>query len=97
MIEMLKAALAGKWSGQSEWYVPAHWEWFYRIKAVICILLNREPTRNTPDVWANVAVTWTAGGVWDAPGEPTVHWGECIMVGHGFLSNWWCTYYQDSD
>lgn len=97
MIEMLKAVLTGKWSGDSEWYIPPRWEWFYRLKAAICVLLNREPDKNTP-VWMHIDVTYTAGGSYFSFYDSlTHHWGESIKVGYGIFSDWWCTYYQDED
>jgi hypothetical protein len=94
------AALKGKWSGDSNYFVSDHTAVFYRLKAVLCLLLNLEPRSK----WArdnflreHVIVTYTNGGSYYAPGEPTQHWFEAIAVGHGILSNWWATIYQDSN
>lgn len=77
-------------------YVRPHW--FYRLKAAICLLLYREPTRRSEyDLWSDsVVVTITDGGI--SPGTdsyPTTYWHEAILVGRG-IGNWWACVAQAS-
>lgn len=91
---MIKAVLTQKWSGQR--WPGSRWHVFYRLKAALCILLNREPAKDV-EVYEHVYVCWTDGGVSPGnPNHPTIYWSEAIVVGYGFWHNWWCTYYQDS-
>ncbi len=93
---MIKSVISGKWGGKSGYYIAPCWPPFYRFKALICILLNREPAPDL-DIYEHVHVTYTGGGSYAAPGEPTVHWFQAIVVGYGVFRNWWCTEYSDSD
>lgn len=94
----VRPALTGKWSGRSDYYIPAYMEWFYRIKAVICLLLdlNPPPGKSYYEL-PGLDLTYTAGGTFSSPGEPTIHWAEALYVGVGVFSNWWTCIYQDSD
>lgn len=66
---------------------------FYRLKATICLLLNRDPgdiydSRGLFESMVQVAVV--DSGV--SPGtdtHPTIYWCEYIAVGNGLFSNWW--------
>ncbi|MBA3867769.1 MAG: hypothetical protein H0X30_01295 [Anaerolineae bacterium] len=91
---MIKSILFGKWANR--WQVPLIWRLFYRLKALLCCIFNREPDVNVNFYdYTHVTLTYTNGGsAWSEFG--TNHWSEAIAVGGGIFRNWWCTYYQDS-
>lgn len=97
--ELIHASLFGKWNGSSERYIPRYSEWWYRLKAAVCLLLNlkcrgEEAQR---DYWENkVMITILRGGSGYVPGEPTYYWWEGIVVGHGLFCNWWAEYESES-
>lgn len=93
----LHAALFGAWSGDGEWYLTLRQRRFYRLKCALCLLLGREPDISLSCLGDHVTITYTRGGSFTSPGEPTTHWFEALVVGHGVLSNWWATTYSDSD
>lgn len=93
----IKSSIFGKWSGDSEYFVPRWQSTFYRLKAAICLALNRQPTKDINFYSENIVITYINGGSYYVPGEPTVYWSECIAVGHGLFKNWWAAIYSDSN
>jgi len=92
-------ALVGEWSPDWRERNAPFMRVFYRLKAALCLLLNREPSRRDEyDLWTySVIVTYTGGGM--SPGTvhgPEVHWCEAILVGRGVLRNWWACVAQAS-
>ena len=87
--------LTRPWSGHSDWYVSPRWALFYRLKAMLCCLLNRLPPDDA-NIYDHVHVVYTDGGLYFG-GEYTVHWFSAVVVGYGLWRNWWVTEYQDSD
>lgn len=92
---MIKSILFGKWGDY--WQAAWLWRLFYRLKALICCVLNRQP--NYPFNFFNyshIVLTYTASGSYSTSDSGTIYWFEAIAVGDGLFRNWWCTYYQDS-
>lgn len=97
-LHFIRPALRNKWVGKGDFYISPRWEWFYRIKAVICLLLDWDVRPGTSYYeLPGIDLVYTAGGSFANPGEPTVHWAEALYVRVGIFKNWWCTIYQDSD
>ncbi len=90
---MAKHILFGKWGDY--WRPPFPIRLFYRLKALICLLLNREPDGkvNMYD-YTHVLLTYTDGG--QGGHEYTVYWFEAIGVGGGLFRDWWVTYFEGS-
>lgn len=68
--------------------------WFYTIKTLICILLNRQG-----DLWGkdhiDVAIlNYRPAYTMDVMGG--YDW-TCIVVGHGYFKNWCYDKYENSD
>lgn len=92
-------ALTGKWPIEAWYKLQTNHRTYYRLKAAICLLINREPSRRDEyDLWTySVIVTYTDGGVSKHGGyEPDSYWCEAILVGRGVLSNWWACVAQTS-
>lgn len=96
-LKLIRAALCGRWGGESDYFIPKRLEWFYRMKAALCLLIRRAPSPNTDLYTERVAVTYTDGGSYYVPGEPTTHWCVGLYTGHGFLRGWWAQEMEDSD
>lgn len=91
---MLKSILFGKWG--DHWQPTLVWRLFYRLKALLCFILNRDPgcDVNVYDP-THVLLTYTGGGSgWSEYG--TNYWFEAIGVGGGVFGNWWVTYFEGS-
>lgn len=91
---MIKSILFGAWG--DHWQAPRLWRFFYRFKALVCCILNWEPSGKVDMYdYTHVLLTYTDGGQsWHEYG--TNHWFEAIGVGGGVFRNWWVTYFQDS-
>ncbi len=92
--DFVHLALRGKWAGGGEWPIVRQARWFHRLKAAICLLLDREAGYDFDE---SVRIVYTNSGTYSSPGEPTVHWAEWIAVGHGVFENWWAIIDSDSD
>ena len=92
---LVRQALVGAWAGDSDYYIQPRFALFYRLKAALCLLLNREPQDDPYE--DRVAVTYLKGGSYAGAGEPTVHWCTGIYTGYGLLRGWWCCEMYDSD
>lgn len=74
-------------------YTPFIERTFYRLKATICLLLNRSPGdiydgRGLFESMVQVAVI--DSGV--SPGtdtHPTIYWCDYVAVGRGLFRHWW--------
>lgn len=95
-LHMIKCAFTGHWNG-GDWIINSRFErWFYRLKAALCVLLNREyDHRKAGELWnwfydgQFLPVVSVHGGV--QPGTvhgPTVYWAEELAVGRGVFRNW---------
>ena len=97
----MKELLTNRWGGKSRFdETPKVARFFYRLKGLICLMLDLAPSRRASyDLWiAGVPVVYIAGGVsGGGDSQVSTHWFECILVGRGLLTNWWATYYQESD
>lgn len=84
--------------GYGEYYIERRWRWFYRLKAIVCLILNREPDyRKDRYIHLDaVTVAITQGGHSSTP-DGDVYWGEMFNVGYGVFRNWWHCIYQDSN
>lgn len=90
---MIKPILFGAWG--DHWRAPFVWRLFYRFKALVCCLLNREPSSKVDMCdYTHVLLTYTDGG--RSGHEYTIYWFEAIGVGGGVFRNWWVTYFQGS-
>lgn len=90
---LVHAALSAPWHDHgSGALVPRRLRLFYRIKAALCLLLNREPDASVDLVYDGIVIAMVGGGV--QPGSvngPTVYWGVELKVGIGIVGNWWAT------
>lgn len=84
--------------GAGEYFIPRRMRWFYRLKAIVCLILNREPdfSRNPYAHLDGVTIAYTNGGEYSSP-DGQIYWGEMLNVGYGLFSNWWQYVYQDSN
>lgn len=104
--ELCNAALRKPWYG-GEWIIERRLtRWFYRFKAAVCVLLNREYAPQNVQ-----GITWGWMFYYDAfipivvlnagasPGydhHPTVYWHETLAVGRGVFRNWLYVVNSDS-
>lgn len=73
------------------------WQLVYSIKAIICLLLDREYNYAfyAGDTWISPIATLRGGQGFN--GEYTQHWAEYIGVGYGILRNWYYIIEEVSD
>lgn len=97
--DLVKLCFTGEWGEKSVHdSTPAIVRGFYRLKAAICMALDREPSRRAQyDLWTDGRViTYIASGTSYSHDSVNEHWFECILVGHGMFTNWWVTIYSAS-
>ena len=82
---LIRDILTRPWSGHSDWYVSPRWALFYRLKAMLCCLLNRLPPDDA-NIYDHVHVVYTDGGLYFG-GEYTVHWFSAVVVGYGIRTD----------
>lgn len=95
MINDIRTCLKHRCDCEPEYSLYRIEKWFYTFKAIICLLLNREPNQYRYGDFIYVATI--RGGVYYPPSEPTVYWAEWQVVGIGLFKNWWAMQYSDSD
>lgn len=85
-------ALIQRCKHNNEWNLNRFWRWFYTLKLLICVMLNRTEPRNgnlypnEVDVAQHHYRKLYAG--WEA------RW---ISVGHGIFTQWWFAIRSDGD
>lgn len=94
-VGLIKLIMESDMFDTDKYAVQAWMRWLYVVKAIICILVGREPNDWKTFYERKIDMAIIRSGKNEIPEEPTEYWWEALAVGHGLFKNWWYVIYLD--